>query len=111
MSTETDTTTAEDQAAEQARQERRDAIIQPLISSVQQREKFLLADRLAKPYSELMEDPDRILVALAWVKLKRDNAGIAPDFEALLDKTDAEILEVLGLDQIDAEQVEEGKAD
>lgn len=110
MSTET-TDPAEVEAAE--RQARRDAIIQPLIKSVTQREKFLLADRLAKPYSELMEDPDRILTALAWVKLKRDAGGVAPDFEQLLDMTDEQVLTVLGLDDLedDEEAVEQGKAE
>lgn len=105
-------TTPEDLQAEQAaqlKQERRNAIIQPLIESVTQREKFLLADRLSRPYSELMDDPDRVLIALAWVKQKRDNKGIAPDFEQLLDMTDADVLAVLGLDNLDDDQVAEGK--
>lgn len=83
------------------RQERRQAIIQPLIEGMQQREKFLLSERLGKPYSEVVQDPDRILLALAWKQLKLDAGGQAPDFERLLDMTDAEVLAVLGLDRLD----------
>lgn len=98
-----DTQDAELTAEQAERKARRDALIQPLIEAVTQREKYLLADRLSKPYSEIMQDPDRIMLALAWKKLKTTNGGIAPNFEDLLDKTDAEILEVLGLDDDDAE--------
>lgn len=71
--------------------------LEPLIRSVTQREKFLLAARLERPYSELMEDPDRVMIALAWVKLKRENAGVAPNWDDLMDMTDEQILAVLGL--------------
>jgi hypothetical protein len=84
-------------------QARRQAIVQPLIESVTQREKFLLADRLGRPYSEIMEDPDRVMIALLWIKTKRDAGGVAPKFDDLLDLTDAEILDRLGLDDDDAE--------
>lgn len=104
MSTESD---ADRQAAEAAEAKaRRDAIIQPLIAAVTQREKYLLADRLGKAYSEIMQDPDRIMVALAWKKLKTENGGVAPSFDDLLDKTDEEILEVLGLEDADDLEVE-----
>lgn len=105
----TEQTEADRQAAEAAEaQERRNAIIQPLIQSITQKEKFLLSDRLSKPYSELMQDPDRVMIALAWKKLKNENGGVAPSWEQLLDKTDAEILDVLGLaDEDDDEAVRE----
>ena len=96
--TETPETTPEAATAEDA-QARRQAIVQPLIESVTQREKFLLADRLAKPYSEIMEDPDRVMIALLWIKRKRDAGGVAPKFDDLLDLRDAEILDGLGLDE------------
>ena len=107
MSETTETTTDQAKADAQAR---RQAIVQPLIESVTQREKFLLADRLSRPYSQLMEDPDRVMIALLWIKRKRDNGGVAPNFDDLLDLTDAEVLEALGLDDGDqAEVVEAGK--
>lgn len=102
-------TTPEALQAEDAKA-RRQAIVQPLIESVTQREKFLLADRLSRPYSEIMEDPDRVMIALLWIKRKRDGAGVAPNFDDLLDLTDAEILEGLGLDDgDDAEVLNAGK--
>lgn len=73
------------------------ANLQPLIESITQREKFLLADRLGRPFHELMEDPDRVMIALLWVKRKRDNAGIGPNFDELLDLTDGQIIDGLGL--------------
>lgn len=107
MSNETE---AEQQAAEAAaKQERRQAIIQPLIQSITQKEKFLLADRLSRPYSELMQDPDRVMIALAWKKLKAENGGVAPSFDELLDKTDAEILDVLGLEDTEEAATEAGE--
>lgn len=71
--------------------------VRPLVESITQREKFLLADRLSRPFSEIMEDPDRIMLALAWVKRKRENGGKAPSFDELLDMTDQQLLDVLEL--------------
>lgn len=101
--TETTEPTTEDLQDEE-RNERRQAIIQPLIAAITQREKFLLADRLGRPYSEIMEDPDRVLLALAWKKQKTENNGAAPNFDDLLDLTDAEVLAILGLDSLDDDQ-------
>lgn len=106
----TNETTAPEPAVQDAPD--RMATLRPLIQSITQREKFLLADRLGRPFHELMEDRDRVMIALLWIKRKRDNAGIGPSFDDILDMTDAEIIDALGLaSDDDAASEDEGKDD
>lgn len=82
--------------------------IRSILDNVTQREKLLVAQALDRPYVEILTDPDRILPALLWLERKHDHGG--QDWNTILDLTDRQILEALGLEDTgDEDEDEAGK--
>lgn len=96
------------QTDDEARAERLKAAneaIESLAETVTQREWLLVAHRLDKTRDQINADGSLRLLALAWIKEKRDHGGA--DWDRLLDMTDKELLEVHGISQEDSTAEEE----
>lgn len=77
-------------------------ILRDIIDKTTQREKLLVGKRLEMPFSEVIQDEDLALTALAWLKVKHESGGA--DWDRILDMTDTQILDTLGLNDEEAEE-------
>lgn len=80
-------------------------VLRDIMAKTTQREKMLVSTRLEMPFSDVMQNEDLVLTALAWLKRKHEKGG--SDWDAILDMTDQEILELLGLADNDEEEAAE----
>lgn len=71
----------------------------PEVEAVTQREKLLIAKALDASYAEVMQDTTLVLIALVWIKEKHQHGGA--DWDSILDATDLELIDRLGLTDVE----------
>lgn len=76
--------------------------------TITQREWLLVCNKLERTRSELQRDGSLRLLALGWVKEKREHGGAS--WDRLLEMTDRELLTLHGYPQPDGEEPDDDEA-